>query len=54
MATVRGTDLAEAHRVLPMWIVHLGTLLLLLWAGWLMAKPRGGQGRAEERIKAET
>jgi hypothetical protein len=40
MATVRGTDLADAHRVLPMWIVHLGTLLLLLWAGWLMAKPR--------------
>jgi RNA polymerase sigma factor (sigma-70 family) len=45
MATVRGTDLAEAHRVLPMWTVHLGTLLLLLWAGWLMAPrkatPRG-------------
>jgi RNA polymerase sigma factor (sigma-70 family) len=38
MATVRGTDLAEAHSVLPMWIVHLGTLLLLLWAGWLMAR----------------
>jgi len=38
MATVRGADLAEAHRVLPMWTVHLGTLLLLLWAGWLMAR----------------
>jgi hypothetical protein len=47
MATVRGTDLAEAHSVLPMWIVHLGTLLLLLWAGWLMAKPRGGLGDGE-------
>jgi hypothetical protein len=38
MATARGTDLADAHSVLPMWIVHLGTLLLLLWAGWLMAR----------------
>jgi RNA polymerase sigma factor (sigma-70 family) len=47
MATVRGTDLAEAHRVLPMWIVHLGTLLLLLWAGWLIAKMRIGQGKAK-------
>jgi hypothetical protein len=53
MATVRDTDLADAHRVLPMWIVHLGTLLLLLWAGWLMAKPRGGGTKAEERLKAE-
>jgi len=47
IATVRGTDLADAHRVLPMWIVHLGTLLLLLWAGWLMAKLRGGGRKAE-------
>ncbi len=49
MATVRGTDLTEAHRVLPMWTVHLGTLLLLLWAGWLMAR-----GKAKgQRLKAE-
>jgi hypothetical protein len=45
MATARGTDLADAHSVLPMWIVHAGTVLLLLWAGWLMAPrkaaPRG-------------
>jgi RNA polymerase sigma factor (sigma-70 family) len=47
MATVRGTDLADAHRVLPMWIVHVGTVLLLLWAGWLMAKPRGSLGDGE-------
>ena len=47
MATARGTDLAEAHSVLPMWIIHLGTLLLLLWAGWLMAKPRAVKARQE-------
>jgi hypothetical protein len=31
IAKVRGTDLAEAHRFLPMWIIHLPTLLLLVW-----------------------
>ncbi|MGA3285683.1 MAG: sigma-70 family RNA polymerase sigma factor, partial [Verrucomicrobiota bacterium] len=46
MATVRGTDLAEAHRVLPMWTVHLGTLLLLLWSGMLLARRRGGRRAA--------
>jgi hypothetical protein len=38
MATGRDTDLADAHRVLPMWIVHVGTLLLLFWAGWLITR----------------
>jgi hypothetical protein len=45
MATARGTDLAEAHSVLPMWIVHLGTLLLLLWAGWLMTRGKTERSR---------
>jgi hypothetical protein len=43
IATARGTDLADAHRVLPMWTIHLGTLLLLLWAGMLLARRKGGR-----------
>ena len=46
MAAARGTDLAEAHRLLPMWTVHLMTLAFLLVVGALLAfMNRGGGSR---------
>jgi RNA polymerase sigma factor (sigma-70 family) len=40
IAIVRSTDLAEAHRFLPMWIIHLSTLLLLAWIAAVVAATR--------------
>ena len=31
IAAPRGMDLTEAHHVLPMWTIHLSTLLLVIW-----------------------
>src|ERR1035438_4749385 len=43
IASIRGTDLADAHLFLPMWIVHLSTVLLLVWIAVLVVKtsPKG-------------
>jgi RNA polymerase sigma factor (sigma-70 family) len=43
IAIVRGSSLADAHRFLPMWAVHLSTLLVVVWAGILVVVtgPRG-------------
>jgi hypothetical protein len=40
IAVILGRDLAGAHLLLPMWIVHLSTLLLLIWIGTLVAGTR--------------
>jgi len=42
MATFRGTNLADFHRILPEWAIPLATLTLLIWVGILVAltKPR--------------
>lgn len=46
MAAMRGIDLAEAHRLLPMWTVHLMTVAFLLVVGALLAfTNRGGGSR---------
>ena len=43
LAAIRGTDLAEIHRLLPMWVVPLLTLSLLIWVAVVSAltKPSG-------------
>jgi RNA polymerase sigma factor (sigma-70 family) len=43
IAAVRGNGLADAHHFLPMGIVHLSTLVLVVWAGVLVVitGPRG-------------
>jgi RNA polymerase sigma factor (sigma-70 family) len=42
IAAIRGTDLEDARHFLPMWTVHLSTLLLLAWIGGLalIVRPR--------------
>ncbi len=44
LAAARGTDLAEAHRLLPMWTVHLMTVAFLLVTGALLAFMNRGAG----------
>ncbi len=48
IAADHGMDFAEAHRIMPMWIVHAGTALLLIWVGALVVitKPKPEAGRA--------
>jgi hypothetical protein len=46
MAALGGIDLAEAHRLLPMWTVHLLTVAFLLVVGALLTfTNRGGGNR---------
>jgi hypothetical protein len=42
IAKAHGNDLAAAHDLLPMWVVHLGTLLILawVWALLIVTKPK--------------
>jgi RNA polymerase sigma factor (sigma-70 family) len=42
ISVATGSGVAGANRILPMWIVHVGTLLLLVWVGLLpvVTKPR--------------
>jgi RNA polymerase sigma factor (sigma-70 family) len=40
IAIVRNTDLAEAHRILPMWIIHLSTMLLIAWIAAVVSATR--------------
>jgi hypothetical protein len=42
ISAVRGTDLVDAHRFLPMRIIHLATLLFVLWVAALavFTRPR--------------
>jgi RNA polymerase sigma factor (sigma-70 family) len=42
IAGLRGTDIEDAHRLLPMAIVNLVTIIFLIWTGFLlfMTKPR--------------
>jgi hypothetical protein len=37
LAAFRGVDIAEIHRLLPVWAVPLATLTLLIWTGVLVA-----------------
>jgi hypothetical protein len=37
LAAFRGVDLAEIHRLLPVWVVPVATLTLLIWTGVLVA-----------------
>jgi hypothetical protein len=37
LATFRGVDLVELHRLLPAWVVPLATLFLVLWLGVVVA-----------------
>jgi RNA polymerase sigma factor (sigma-70 family) len=37
IATAHGNDLAAAHTLLPMWMVHLGTAVILAWIAALLA-----------------
>jgi RNA polymerase sigma factor (sigma-70 family) len=37
LAAIRGTNLAEIHRILPVWVVPLATLTLLIWVGVVFA-----------------
>jgi hypothetical protein len=51
LAARRGSDLAEVHRLLPVWVVPLATLTLLLWVGVLAAltKPRPSASEPAQR-----
>ena len=40
MAVILGSDLAGTHLFLPMWIIHLSTLLLVIWIGVLVTLTR--------------
>jgi RNA polymerase sigma factor (sigma-70 family) len=37
LAAFRGVDIAEIHRLLPVWVVPVATLTLLIWTGVLVA-----------------
>jgi RNA polymerase sigma factor (sigma-70 family) len=37
LAAGRGISLAEMHRLLPMWVIHVLTLALVVWTGMLLA-----------------
>jgi len=37
LAAFRGVDIAEIHRLLPVWVVPLATLTLLIWTGVFVA-----------------
>jgi hypothetical protein len=43
LAVILGSDLTGAHRFLPMWIIHLSTLVLVIWIGVLviLTRPAG-------------
>jgi RNA polymerase sigma factor (sigma-70 family) len=50
LATFRGVDLVQLHRVMPAWVVPLATLFLLLWVGVVVALTKSqsfiaGQGK---------
>jgi len=51
LAVRRGTDLAEIHRLLPVWAVPLATASLILWVGLLvvLTKPRASACEAAQR-----
>jgi mannose/fructose/N-acetylgalactosamine-specific phosphotransferase system component IIC len=40
LAADRGVTLAEMHRLLPMWFLHVLTLALVAWVGILLAITR--------------
>jgi hypothetical protein len=37
LATLRGVDLSELHRLLPAWVIPSATLFVVLWVGVLVA-----------------
>ena len=42
LAASRGTDLADIHRLMPLWVVPSATATLLIWAGivWAATRPQ--------------
>ena len=48
MAAIRGTDVAEIHRLLPAWVIPLLTLALLIWIGVVFAATRSRRSASLE------
>ena len=49
LSTAHDVTVAESHRLLPIWIVPLLTLILVLWTSPLVALTKGRRSRESQR-----